>query len=198
MSKNLQQNDITITAIFGAFWGVIEVTLGTMLQISKIPFRGTFLTLIAIFIIMVSRSFLNYKGAILSVSFTAASLKLISIVGFNITPFFAIIMEGLIAELIFLLFPYSVFSSVAAGSLILFYTLIHGLIMQGIFFGPGIYGVYITIINGIGGEISYNGELSYLVIPVIVVFYLCTGGLMGWFGWKSGERAHEILSEEIL
>ncbi len=198
MIKELRRNEIAVTAVFGAFWGVIEITLGTMLQISKIPFRGTFLTLIAIFIIIVSRSFLNYKGAIIAVSATAASLKLIAVSGVNVTPFIAIIMEGFIGEVIFLLFPFTLFSVIAAGSLILVYTLIHGLIMQGIFFGPGIYQVYLEIINGLGREINYNGELAYAMVPLIVSSYILLGGVMGWYGWRTGKRALEILGEEAV
>jgi len=41
MKKEIDQNEFISTALFGALWGLIEISLGTILHASKIPFRGT-------------------------------------------------------------------------------------------------------------------------------------------------------------
>jgi len=198
MEKDLRKNDIILTALFGALWGVIELSLGTVLHASKLPFRGTILTIVAVVLISVSRSFITYKGSVIAISSVAASLKLITIPGFNITPFIAIIVEGIIGELVFTVLSYNFISSLITGSLILIYTLIHSFVMQGVFFGFNIYNVYIDIINSIGKSINYKGEISYLVIPLIVFIYILLGSLAGWFGWAAANRAKEILKENLV
>jgi len=197
-NDDIKYRDIKTTALFSALWAAIELSIGTILHASKIPFRGTILTIIAIIIITTSRSFVNYKGSIIAISSVTATLKLVTLPGFNITPFFAIFIEGLIGEIIFSLFSYSRLTSIITGSLTLLYTLIHSLIMQGVFFGFGIYKVYLGILNSIGKEINYRGEISYLIIPLMVFAYILLGAFAGWFGWKTAKRAKEILQENPI
>jgi hypothetical protein len=196
-NDDIKYRDIKTTALFSALWTAIELSIGTLLHASKIPFRGTILTIIAIILITISRSFVNYKGSIIAISSVTATLKLVTLPGFNITPFFAIFIEGLIGEIVFSLFSYSRLTSIINGSLTLLYTLIHSLIMQGVFFGFGIYKVYLGIINKIGKEMNYNGEISYLVVALIILSYLILGAFAGWFGWKTAKRAKEILQENL-
>lgn len=198
MKKELNYNEFIITALFGALWGIIEISLGTILHASKIPFRGTALTIIAVVLITTSRSFINYKGSMILISTVAATLKLIMLPGFNITPFIAILMQGIIAEIVFTFFSYQLISSLLAGSSIMLYTLIHSLVMQGIFFGLGIYNVYIEIMNSIGKAINYEGQMSLILIPVIVFIYILTGVGAGWFGYLTANRTKEILQESVL
>ncbi len=198
MKKEIDKNEFAFTALFGALWGIIEISFGTILHASKIPFRGTALTIIAVVLITISRSFINYKGAMIGISSVAATLKLITLPGFNITPFIAIMMQGIIAEIVFSSLTYNLISSLLAGSLILLYTLIHSLIMQGIFFGFGIYNVYMGIINSIGKAINYEGEMSLILIPVIIFLYIIFGATAAWFGYATAIRTKEILKENIL
>jgi len=198
MKKNLNYNEFISTALFGALWGIIEISLGTILHATKIPFRGTALTIIAVVLITISRSFINYKGSIIAISSVVASIKLITLPGFNITPFIAIMMEGFIGEIIFSTLSYNFISSLLAGLSIMIYTLLHSLIMQGIFFGLGIYNVYLGIMNSIGKAINYDGEISLILIPVIVFLYILIGAGAGWFGYATANRTKEILQESIL
>jgi hypothetical protein len=107
-------------------------------------------------------------------------------------------MQGMIAEIVFTFFSYQLISSLLAGSFIMLYTLIHSLMMQGIFFGLGIYNVYIEIMNSIGKAINYEGQMSLILIPVIVFIYILTGAGAGWFGYLTANRTKEILQESVL
>jgi ABC-type thiamin/hydroxymethylpyrimidine transport system permease subunit len=195
MKNDLDYNELITSALFGALWGVIEVFLGTILHASKIPFRGTVLTIIAVVLITTSRSFINYKGSMIAISAVAATLKLITLPGFNITPFIAIIMQGIIAEIVFSFFNYNFISSLFAGSSIMLYTLIHSLIMQGIFFGLGIYNVYIELLNSIGRAMNYDGQMSLVLIPIIILLYILFGAGAGWYGYATANRTKQILKE---
>lgn len=198
MKKELNYNEFMTTALFGALWGIIEISLGTILHASKIPFRGAALTTIAVVLITTSRSFINYKGSMIAISAVAASLKLITLPGFNITPFIAILMQGIIAEVVFTIFTYRLISALLSGSFIMLYTLIHSLVMQGIFFGLGIYNVYVEILNSIGKAINYEGKMSLILIPLIVFMYILTGAGAGWFGYLTANRTKDILQESVL
>jgi hypothetical protein len=195
MKKEIENNGYILTALFGTLWGIVEISLGTLLHASKLPFRGTLLTLLAVVLITVSRSFINYKGSIIAISSVAAVLKLVTLPGFNITPFIAIMMEGIIAEIVFSVFAYGLISSLVTGSLILFYVLIHSLLMQGIFFGFCIYNVYLGVMSSIGKAMNYEGEITLILINVIILLYLIAGAGAGWFGYAAAVRTKEILQE---
>jgi hypothetical protein len=196
MKNETENSELIYTALFAGLWGVMEVTVGTILHASRLPFRGTLLTIAAVVIITIARSFINYRGSILALCTAAATIKLITLPGFNITPFIAIMMEGLIGEAVFTLLKYNLWSCVVAGSSIMIYTLLHSLIMQGVFFGMGIYNVYIDLMNSVGKGLNYEGEMSYIMIPVIIVLYIIVGGAAGIFGWKTANRSKEILAAE--
>ena len=70
--------------------------------------------------------------------------------------------------------------------------------MQGIFFGFGIYNVYLEILNSIGKAINYEGEMSLILIPLIVFLYIFIGAGAGWFGYVTSNRTKEILQESVL
>ncbi|HOJ17967.1 MAG: hypothetical protein GX452_01165 [Ignavibacteriales bacterium] len=196
MKIKTENTELIYTALFAGLWGVVEVTIGTILHASRIPFRGSLLTIVAIILITTSRFFINYKGSILALCSVAATIKLITLPGFNITPFIAIMMEGIIGEIVFSIMKYNLLSSVLAGSLIMIYTLLHSLFMQGVFFGLGIYNVYIDLMNSIGRGLNYEGEISYIMIPLIIIAYIIVGGAAGLFGWKTANRTYEILTAE--
>ncbi|MDZ7767544.1 MAG: hypothetical protein U5K00_24525 [Melioribacteraceae bacterium] len=98
--EKLSESNLVNTAVFAAAWGLAEISIGTFLHASKIPFRGALMSLAAIAILVTARSVLNYKGSLLLLGIVTATFRLFLGVGFNITPFAAIIIESLIAEVI--------------------------------------------------------------------------------------------------
>ncbi len=101
--EKLSESNLVNTAVFAALWGVTEVYVGTLLHASKLPFRGSIMSLAAILILVGARAVLNYKGSLILLGIVTATFKLFLGMGFNITPFLAIIIESLIAEINLLL-----------------------------------------------------------------------------------------------
>jgi ABC-type thiamin/hydroxymethylpyrimidine transport system permease subunit len=187
------QEELFRTAVFGVLWGIVEITIGTVLHSAKIPFRGTIISLIVVCLITCGRNFAGYRGATLTMGAIAASLKILAGTGFNITPFAAIIFEALTAEIIFSAFGYRKVSALLTGAFVMLYTLSHGFIMQGIFLGFDVYKIYVRIIRELSSILHIDGYPILMIAMVIIIFYAGAGMFSAFIGLKIATRTKEII-----
>lgn len=192
-TKNLTRIDLINTAVFGAVWGLAEISLGALMHSSKIPFRGTIMSSLAVVIIITAKALLKYKGSLILLGGVTAMLRLSMGIGFNITPFAAIIIESVIAEIIFDTIGFRKVTAVIAGAVILLYTLIHGMIMQVIFLGVDIYSVYYEIIIKITSSFSIPESYIIIFITLFALTHIIMGGVIGGFGYSVGAKAEELM-----
>lgn len=195
MDQKLLREEILYTAIFGALWGIIEIFLSSILYAARLPFRGVIMALFAAIILITAREFVKYKSSSIVIGLIASFLKLFSMSGFPVTPMAAILIESVIAEMVFIAAGYNLFSSALTGGLILVYSFIHGLVMHGIFFGTSIYKTYINIISEFASWINVTRQNLYLFLLAIGVINIIIGMLAGVIGWKIGKRTRQILTE---
>ncbi len=178
----LNKDDIQLIAIFAAIWAAFEILLGNSLHIMKIPFRGTILTFFSAIILIIANKFIGKRGALLLIASVTASLKAVSAGGFFIAPMIAIIMESLIAELIFYFSKSNLFSSIIAGIFIMLYTLTHGIIAQLFVFGIDIVNIYNFIAKELSGILGLNSANIYYFLSFLIVFYAFAGTIAGILG----------------
>jgi hypothetical protein len=191
--EELSERAVFNTGVFAALWGLAEISLGVLLHASKIPFRGAIMSILAITILVCARSIINYKGSLVLLGLVTATFRLLLGVGFNVTPFLAIIIESFIADLILSKIGYSWQTSLLTGGLIMLYSLIHGLIMQMIFLGVDIYKIYYQLLLKISNFIGIS-ESSVLVIIILFPFIQIGLGIFaGSFGWSVGKNIQILM-----
>lgn len=193
--EKLSESNLVNTAVFAALWGVTEVYVGTLLHASKLPFRGSIMSLAAILILVGARAVLNYKGSLILLGIVTATFKLFLGMGFNLTPFIAIIIESLIAEIMLNRIGFNGFTSLLTGIIIMFYTLIHGLIMQAIFLGTDIYRIYYDIILQLTNYLGFTQNHVLILLILLPIIYLSIGASVGLFGWSFGKNILILLEE---
>lgn len=193
--EKLSESNLVNTAVFAALWGVTEVYVGTLLHASKLPFRGSIMSLAAILILVGARAVLNYKGSLILLGIVTATFKLFLGMGFNITPFLAIIIESLIAEIILHRFGFNKFTSLLTGLIIMLYTFIHGLVMQAIFLGTDIYKIYFDIILQLTSYLGLTQNNVLMLLILLPITYLSIGASIGLFGWSIGKNILILLEE---
>lgn len=193
--EKLSESNLVNTAVFAALWGVTEVYIGTMLHASKLPFRGSVMSLAAILILVGARAVLNYKGSLILLGIVTATFKLFLGMGFNITPFLAIIIESLIAEIILNRIGFNGFTSMLSGLTIMLYTLIHGLVMQAIFLGTDIYKIYYDIILQLTNHLGFTQNHVLILLILLPILYLSIGASIGLFGWSVGKNILILLED---
>ncbi|MEX1276067.1 MAG: hypothetical protein WEE20_09045 [Bacteroidota bacterium] len=189
---------IASTAIFGALWGLFELTAGTLLHAGRIPFRGVILACGATIILVTARQFLHYRGALILMGAVASGLKTVSLGGFVLTPILAIVIESVGAEIVFGLFRYHLPSALLTGGFILLYTFAHGLLAQGVFFGLEIYAVYARILGELFSWIRLNPDYVWIALLALAGLHLLLGMTAGFIGWLLAKRTKMYLTEEQL
>jgi hypothetical protein len=116
--------------------------------------------------------------------------------GFNITPFLAIIIESIIAELILSKIGYSWQTSMLTGGIIMLYSLVHGLLMQMLFLGVDIYEIYYQLLLKVSNFIGVS-ETSVLVLIILFPFIqIGLGMLAGLFGRSIGNKVKILMEAE--
>ena len=79
--------------VFGALWGAVETTIGSVFHTLNVPFSGVLLTAIGIALALIGRLFVPQRGSVFFIGVVAAFLKMFSIGGIVILPVFGILME---------------------------------------------------------------------------------------------------------
>lgn len=193
IKEKLTKKEIYQTAVMGSIWGIIEITIGTWMHLSKFPFKGLLLSLIAIFILVISKKIINYKGSLIMIGVLCATLKTAASGAFILNPIIAIIAESIIVEIIFTVGNYNFITAIIAGAMALFYTFMHSVIAQLFFFGFEIIAVYEKIFSKILPFVPSENITAYLIFGIYGAIYVIFGGLAGLIGYKTAIKTYNLM-----
>jgi len=187
-----------IIALFGALWGLMEITLGALLKGTRLPFSGAILACLAAVIALTGRYFVRRRGAILMMGGVAALLKIFSVGTVIAGPFFAILLEALFAESIVALLGRGRLGCILSGAVMVSYTVLHPFFTQGILYGGRIYEVYWATARQAGQWLHL--EIRHLALFIILYLgaHAIAGGLAGWFAFhlaRSSEKELERMEQ---
>jgi hypothetical protein len=188
--------DTLYIAVFGTLWGLLEITLGTGLKSLRIPFTGFIMVALALVILLAGRYFVPRRGSILMMGGVAALLKIFSIGGFVLGPFWAILIEALLAEIIITTMGLRRLSCMLTGVVLLAYTTIHPLIAQRVLYGSGIIQIYLEMLDRGRGALGLQDASLWLVVGSWLLVITVLGSAVGLAGHRLGreveQRVHRL------
>ncbi len=188
--KHMSKGEQKILVFLAALWATIEVSLGTILSLSKVPFRGFFLAMISCFFLIVARNIINKPRSSVYLASIVAIVKLIFSIGaggFNSAV--AIFLEGVIAEIVLSLIGFNIFSSAIAGGGIVLYPFCHSLLTQTIIFGVDIFKIYNKILSEF--QILVGKSANFTIVEIIAFFafvYFLFGLMVGAFSFVFSKK----------
>ena len=175
-------------AVFGALWGLVEISLGSVLHAINIPLTGLTLTAIGLAVAMIGRLFVPRRGSTIFIGVIATVLKLFSIGNIIIGPMIGILTEALIAEIVLDVFPRPsrlAFVLASAGGAL--WTLIQPFVTGLLLFGRSLLVVWLDLID-LGSRIFHlNSNAAIWIAGLMVLLYLVVGGIAGWLAWQVGQ-----------
>jgi len=175
-------------AVFGALWGVVEISLGSVLHAIKIPLTGLALTAIGLMVALIGRLFVPKRGSTFFIGVIATVLKLFSIGNIVIGPMIAILAEALVAELILDIFTkptrLAFMLAVAGGAL---WTLIQPFVTGLLIFGRGLLSIWLDTIDLGSRLFGLSSQAVLWIVVGLVLLYLAVGAISGWLAWKLGQ-----------
>ena len=177
-------------AVFAAVWGGIEMTLGGLLHTMQIPLRGMIMASIGAFILCSAQLWIKKPFTAVTISMVTAFLKLFSLGGLVISPAVAIIMEGVIAELIFRMLGINLTASIAAGTAAVFYTILHKIVSLSIVYHTEIAEVTDLFLKQTYEEFPARQPLL-ISLSVYILLHIIVGASMGLLSFISVSKAQK-------
>ena len=185
--------DTVLIAVFGALWGLMEITLGVTLKGLRIPLGGAVLAGIAAVIYLTGRYFARRRGAIFMMGMVAALVKVFSVGTVIAGPFLAILIEAAVAEAVISLLGVNRISYVLTGMILLVYTIVHPFLSQGIIFGADIYKMYLEMFRQVAGILHVDYGHLWLVVLAYAGLHMVAGLMAGNTSWVLSARVERKL-----
>jgi hypothetical protein len=179
--------ELVTMAVFGTLWGVVEMSLGTVLKSLNVPLSGVVLSAIGLTVALVGRVFVPRRGSTLFVGVIACFLKLFSLGGVIVGPMIGILSEAVVAEVVLTVLgkPRRV-SLLAAGALGVLCPLVQPFVTNPLLFGRSLLTVWLDMVD-LGGRLFGlgSGAVVWIVVGLVVV-HVAIGLVAGWLAWDAG------------
>ena len=188
-----------VVAAVAGLWGAVEVTLGGFLHTIRMPMVGLVMGAGQVAYLAATRRLArrtawaaahggSCRGFVAAVSVVAAGVKAMVPAGALVSPAAAIVVQGLLMELAYLVLP-EMLASVAGGALAMMWSLIQTVVSQVVLFGWTVFDVYDGLFHAVDGVVG-GGASGWMVVAVLVLF-ASVGPLAGWWGTRLGRRVLE-------
>ena len=181
--------DLVYIGIFGALWGVIEITFGDLLHaIGSVPFTGSIVATFGIAVALAGRLFVPRRGATLMTGVVALLIKMLSPSGQAIlSVMIAILAQSLLVELgLLALGQGRRFGFVLAGALAVAWNMVHPFVSGALIYGRQMLEVYQSTLERGADTLGLDPSLVWLVLGLLLLIRLVMGAVAGRIAWDLG------------
>jgi hypothetical protein len=179
--------ELVTIAVFGTLWGIVEMSLGTVLKSLNVPLSGVVLSAIGLTVALVGRVFVPRRGSTLFVGIVATFLKLFSLGGVIIGPMIGIMSEALVAEVALSAMgrPRRL-SFLVAGAVGVLCPLVQPFVTNPLLFGRSLFTVWLDMLD-LGSRLFGldSGAVLWIVVALVAV-HVAIGLVAGWLAWDVG------------
>lgn len=185
-------------AVFGALWGLVEMSLGAALHALKVPLSGLLLAAVGVVIALAGRAFVPQRGSTLFIGVIAAVIKLFSIGSVIAGPLVGILAEALLAEIVLSLWGAPRRSAfLAAGSLAVLWTLVQPFFTGLLLFGRSFIVIWLDVIDEGVRLFGLNPNLPWLVLALLALLRIGVGVVAGWLAWEVALALKHRLARQV-
>lgn len=185
----LSTRELVTIAVFGALWGAVEITMGTVLKALHLPFNGAILAAIGLTVLLAGRLFVPRRGATIFTGLIAMLIKLFSIGGVVLGPMIGILAEAILAELVLSAFgrPRRL-SFLLAATLGVLWTMLQPFITGALLFGRDTIEIWLDLVNEGGRILGLQSNAAFWIMLSLAVFHILLGILSGSLAWSTAHR----------
>ena len=191
--------ELVTLAVFGALWGVAEMSFGALLHSLRFPLTGMAMGAIGMLIALTGYRFVPRRGAVLTIAVVSALLKLLSIGADVFSPMLAIAVEGLLAEFGLALGgprPTRLALSLA-GALGVLWSFAHHFVLQTLTAGSGMFEIYLQSFSAGARLLHLDPQIVPAVLLALTALHLGAGALAGLLAHGLGEQVARRLQSRL-
>ncbi len=179
--------ELVMMAVFGAFWGLVEISLGSVFHAINLPLSGMALSIIGVMIASIGRLFVPRRGSTIFIGIIAMVLKLFSIGSVVVGPMVGIFAEALIAELILDIFPNpSMLAFIFACAGAALWTVVQPFVTGVLLFGRNLLVIWLDLLDLGARLFGLPSQAALWIVIVMAAVHFVIGGVGGWLAWKLG------------
>jgi hypothetical protein len=194
MTKFSTRQLVTL-AVFGALWGAVEMSLGSVIKALNLPLSGALLAAIGMLVVLIGRVFVPQRGSTLFIGVIAMVLKLFSIGSIIIGPMIGILAEAILAEIVLSAFGKpSRLSFILAGAVAVTWTLVQPFFTGWLLFGREMFIVWLDLLDQGARLFGFRMEAAGLIVLVLAGIHLASGAIAGWLAWDVAQRLQARLN----
>lgn len=180
----LSTRELATLAVFGALWGMVEISLGSVLKTLNIPLSGAVLAAIGLTVALTGRVFVPHRGTTLFIGAIAMLLKLFSLGGAVLGPMVGILTEALVAEIVLSLRGKPRRGSfILAGAFGVAWVFVQPFVTGPLLFGRTVLVVWLDLLDRGSQLLGLQPAAAVWIVLVLLVVHLVIGSLAGWFSW---------------
>lgn len=181
--------DWVTIGLFGALWGAVELTLGSVLHaiypsLADTFFTGVVMGGIGVAVALMGRRFVPKRGSVILIGVVTAILKLLSISGVVVGPVVAILMESVLIEAVLWTAHTPRWPAFAlGGALAVGWNLPHKFIMMRLIYGKDFVTIYNKMVQDGSQALGLDASLALLILAILLLIRLIVGAISGWGAW---------------
>jgi len=192
----LSTRELATIAVFGTLWGIVEISLGSVLKSLNVPFSGVVLSSIGLTIALIGRVFVPQKGSTLFIGVIAMLLKLFSLGGIIIGPMLGIFSEALVAEIVLSILGRPRRATLMlAGALGVSWVLVQPFVTGPLLFGRTLFVVWLDLLDTGSRLLGLNASATLWIVVAMLAVYLAIGCLAGWLSWDIARQLQDRLGK---
>lgn len=188
-SKGVVNDKWIKASVLAGLWAGIEIIAGSFLHNLRIPFSGTFLTLISIMLVVGFFQIWPKYGIIWRAGLITALMKSISPSSVILGPMIAIALEGFIMEFAIRVAGKNITGYLGAGMLAMVGVLTHKVLRLYLLFGWDIFRIYEEIFIFTTGKIGFVHINPMRAVVALFLLYAFLGAVAAFMGYKLGQKA---------
>ena len=174
-------------AVAGSIWAALEIIIGSFLHNLRLPFSGTILALMSVYLLVAFSVVWNEKGLIWRAGLICALMKSVSPSAVIIGPMTGIMLEALLLELSVFLLGRNLVGYVLGGAAAVLSSLVHKLITLLILYGFDLVRIVSGLYTYSVKQINLANNSPGLLIALIIAIYLVTGAVGAIGGYLAGK-----------
>ena len=174
-------------AVAGSIWASLEIIIGSFLHNLRIPFSGTILALMSVYLLVAFVQIWKEKGLIWRAGLICAMMKSVSPSAVIIGPMTGIMLEAVLLELFILLFGRNLFGYILGGAAAVLSSLLHKLITLLILYGFDLVRIISGLYTYSVKQINLEGSSPALLITLIAAIYISIGAIGAVGGYLAGK-----------
>jgi hypothetical protein len=186
----------THAALYGALWGCLELSLGTALQLGRVPLKGLLMGSLGLICLVTLRRLQPRPGVCLIAGAVAIFLKVFTMGGLYLGPVIGIAGEAVIVEIAFTATLSRGLGAVVGGALALAVNPLQMVVMTWLVTGPEAVRAAVAALQATAARAGLPTVGGATILAVLATASAAVGGGVGAMSWVLAGRVARRLGRE--